>query len=290
MPMTRIRDTSLYVDRVGDGYPLVLMHGGPGLDHWSLEPLRRLADRRTLVFYDHRCNGRSLDAPVETMTWDNLTADADALRRHFGFEKWAVLGHSFGGNVALEYVLRYPEHVSHLVLLDTGGAGRWPQSNAAVEVAQRGFDADKVELVRRWFNGEFEPDEWFSIFSRIAGAYFYEPIDVARMMLEMPAGEGPTFRPEPLIFASRHLLKRWSVLDRLGEIAVPTLVMAGRQDFVYPPEAQRELAEGIPGATMRLIDHAGHNPHSEQPDEVIAALSAFIPAGGATRESVLSAR
>ena len=61
------------------------------------------------------------------MTWENLTADADALRATLGFERWAVVGHSFGGNVALEYTLRYPNSVSRLVLLDTGGDSRWPQ-------------------------------------------------------------------------------------------------------------------------------------------------------------------
>ena len=88
------------------------------------------SDQFTLVFYDHRCNGRSEGAELSTLTWDNLTADADALREKLGFEKWAVLGHSFGGNVALEYALRYPDRLSHLVLVDTGGDSRWAQENA----------------------------------------------------------------------------------------------------------------------------------------------------------------
>ena len=54
-----VRDTRLFVEVVGDGYPLLLMHGGPGADHWSMLPFRRCADQFTLVFYDHRCNGRS---------------------------------------------------------------------------------------------------------------------------------------------------------------------------------------------------------------------------------------
>jgi proline iminopeptidase len=278
MPKISVRDTSLYVEVVGEGDPLVLMHGGPGLDHWTLEPFRRCSDRYTLILYDHRCNGASLDAPVATMTWDNLTADADALREHLGFDKWSVLGHSFGGNVALEYTLRYPERVSKLVLLDSGSDGRWPQVNAAAVAETRGFSPQKADLVRRWFNGEFEPDEWFSIFSEVGPAYYYEPLDIARMAREMPAMEGPTFRPEPLIFAGQHLLRNWSVTDRLHDIDVPTLVMAGKQDFVYPPEAQHELADGIPGARLKLIDRAGHNPQSERPDETIAALVEFMPA------------
>jgi proline iminopeptidase len=129
-----IRDVSLFVEVVGRGYPLLLMHGGPGADHWSMLPFRRCADRLTLIFYDHRCNGRSEGAPVSSMTWENLTADADALRQHLGFEKWAVLGHSFGGHVALEYALRYPASLSHLVLstreATVAGRGRTPLTSS----------------------------------------------------------------------------------------------------------------------------------------------------------------
>src|SRR5512146_98121 len=101
MTKMHIRDVDLFVEVVGDGPPLLLMHGGPGLDHVSLSPFRKLADQFTVVSYDHRCNGRSVGPAVTSMTWDNLTGDADALRERLGFDRWAVLGHSFGGHVAL---------------------------------------------------------------------------------------------------------------------------------------------------------------------------------------------
>jgi proline iminopeptidase len=265
---------SLYVDVVGHGYPLVLMHGGPSADLWTLGAFRRCADQFTLVFYDHRCNGRSDGAPVSSMTWENLTADADALRAKLGYERWAVLGHSFGGHVALEYALRYPDRTSHLVLLDTGGDSRWAQ-NAADLLAKRGHRPKKVALVRRWFNGEFAPKEYLPIFMRIGGAYSYHPLlGTARTL--MHGAWHSKMRPETLIFAGRHLVKGWTVMDRLGEITAPTLVMAGRDDFVFPPECQRELAAGIPNARLLLIDRAGHNPHDEQTAKVMQALREFI--------------
>jgi proline iminopeptidase len=273
-----IRDVSLFVEVVGQGYPLLLMHGGPGADHWTMLPFRRCADQFTLVFYDHRCNGRSQGAPVSSMTFENLTADADALRQKLGFKRWAVLGHSFGGQVALEYALRYPGSLSHLLLLDTGGDSRWSQQNAADLLAKRGYSPKKVELVRRWFNGQFAPREMLPILMRIGSAYSYHPSlwltarDLAR------GGWHSKMRPEALIFAGRYLLKGWTVMDRLGEITVPTLVMAGRGDFVFPPEHQLELATAIPHARLQIIERAGHNPHSEQPAEVMAAIRGFIPA------------
>ena len=87
------------------------------------------------------------------MTWENLTADADALRQTLGFDQWAVLGHSFGGNVALEYALRYPQNLSHLVLMDTGGDQWWVNHNAPELLAKRGYSDGAVQAARRFYNG-----------------------------------------------------------------------------------------------------------------------------------------
>lgn len=278
MTMIPIRDVSLFVDVVGRGYPLLLIHGGPGLDHWSLAPLRGSSDRCTLVFYDQRCNGRSVGPPVTTMTWDNLTADAEVLREKLGFERWAVLGHSFGGHVALEYALRYPDRVSHLVLLDTGGDNHWSRENAPRILASRGYSPEKVELVRRFFTGEMEPREAITAVMKFGTAYYSKP-SLTRVASDMIRGEWHTrFRPEVLTYAGRYLLKGWSVIDRLGEIHAPTLVMAGRDDFLFPPECQHELVAGIANSRLRIIDHAGHNPQFERTAEVLEALAAFIPA------------
>jgi proline-specific peptidase len=275
--LLKIRDVSLFADVIGHGYPLLLMHGGPSLDHWSLLPFRQCADQFTVIFYDHRCNGRSTGAPV-SMTWENLTADAEALRERLGFERWAVLGHSFGGQVALEYALRYPGSLSRLVLLDTGGEARWAQQNAADLLARRGYSPKKVRLVRRWFNGEFAPYEYVPMAMRIGPAYYHRPSLWLTAREEFQGGWHTKYRPQALIFAGRHLVKGWTVLDRLGEITVPTLVMAGSDDFVFPPECQRELADGIPNARLQIIDRAGHLPHSEQTAEVMAAIRHFLSA------------
>ncbi len=276
MTTMRIRDVSLFVEVVGHGQPLLLMHGGPGGDHWTLLPFRRLADRFTLVFYDHRCNGRSTGAPVTSMTWENLTADADALREKLGFEKWAVLGHSFGGYVALEYALRYPDSLSHLVLLDTGGEGRWSLRNAPEVLAKWGFSPRTVRLARRWFNGQVPPRQFMLTLLRLGDAY--NPHTSLRQFARgMAAGEWRSkARPEALAFAAQYLFPGWSVMDRLGEITVPTLVMAGREDFIFPPECQAELAARIPDSRLRIIERAGHNPYSERTDEVMEAVAEFI--------------
>lgn len=277
MPTMPIRDATLFVEVVGSGPPLVLMHGGPGLDHVSLTPFRALGDRHTVVFYDHRGNGRSTGVPIESMTFDNLTADADALRAALGFDRWAVLGHSFGGHVALEYVLRYPDRVSRLILMDTAGDIRWSQERAAGILQRRGFDRKTVAVARRFYNGRIAARDFVRASMRLLPAYDhrFSLLRLAREMVE--GGWRAEMRPEALIHGGR-MMRGWTVMDRLAEIRVPTLVLAGRSDFLFPPESQALLAAGIPNARLHIVERAGHNPQTERPAETLAAVIGFLAA------------
>jgi pimeloyl-ACP methyl ester carboxylesterase len=275
VPNLPIREVSLFVEVIGDGYPLALMHGGPGSDHSTMSPFRPCADQFTLVFYDHRCNGRSEGADVSSMTWQNLTADAEALRQELGFDKWAVLGHSFGGMVALEYALRYPQSLSHLLLLDTCGDTWWVQVNAPKILAKRGYSMSAVETARRFFNGELTPKEIGPAVRKLGRAYYHH-LGPRLLAHDVLLGLRVKTRPEALIFGYGQLLKGWTVMDRLSEIKVPTMVMAGRDDFQFPPEHQAALAAGMPNARLEIIERAGHNASTERSGEVIQAVRDFL--------------
>lgn len=285
MTIMLIRDVSLFVQVMGQGYPLVLMHGGPGQDYTTLLSFKVLADQLTLVFYDQRCNGRSEGTDISSMTWENLTADADALRQALGFEKWAVLGHSFGGNVALEYALRYPTSLSHLILMNTGGDQWWVNQNAPELIGRRGYSASAVQAARRFYNGTWAPGEFLSLFMKFMSAYFYR-FDLLGIAREMITGPHMKYRPEVTIFGYSQLLNGWTVMDRLSEIQVPTLVIAGRYDFLFPPEHQAILADRIPNAKLVLIECAGHNPHMERPDETIRTVRDFMATANVAENSI----
>ncbi len=286
MPTMTIRDVSLYVKTTGHGYPLLLMHGGPSLDHTSLLPLEPLADQFTLIFYDHRCNGRSEGAEVSSMTWENLTADADALRQALGFDEWAVLGHSFGGNVALEYALRYGQNLSRLILMNTGGDQWWVRENAPELLAKRGFSASAVEAARRFYRGQITPENYQRTVIKFGTGYFYR-MNPVTTVLDMLKGPHTVYRPEALIQGYGQLLDGWTVMDRLREIHTPTLVLAGRYDFLFPPEHQAILADRLPHAKLELIERAGHNPQMERPAETMRAIREFL-AGAAPGIEVMS--
>jgi proline iminopeptidase len=202
-----------------------------------LSTFRRCRDRFTLVFYDHRCNGRSIGPPVSSMTWENLTADADA-----------------------------------------GGSGWWARQNAPRILAERGFAPRTVRLVQRFFNGWIAPQEMLPAMMRFGRAYYHRHSNLHLVRSMLGGGWRAKMRPEAFIQAGRELLDGWTVMDRLGEIEVPTLVIAGRDYFVFPPEHQVELAAGLPHGQLRIIERAGHNAHEERPDQVMTAVRDFIGA------------
>jgi proline iminopeptidase len=144
------------------------------------------------------------------------------------FERSAVLGHSFGGHVAIEYALRYPERLPHLVLLDTAGDSHWSQQNAAEVAAKARLQAREGRagppLVQRRIHATGVSPDLHADSGRVL---LRQQLAVARSRLD-PRGMVRS-RGRSGDYAGRHLLKGWTVMDRLSEIAVPTLVMAGRQ-------------------------------------------------------------
>lgn len=115
-----VNNTQIWYETLGSGPPLVLLHGGPGLDHTEFRPwLDPLATHFTLVFVDERGTGRSARVDPSTATTENMVADIEALRQHLGYEQIALLGFSFGGFLALAYAAQYQQHLSHLLLVST---------------------------------------------------------------------------------------------------------------------------------------------------------------------------
>ena len=113
---------------------------------------------------------------------------------------------------------------------------------------------------------------------KLGPAYFYHVSPWQLVHMAMSQLMRTKVQPDATIFWFGEYLRGWTIMDRLSQICVPTLVLAGSYDFIYPPECQEALAAGIPGARLVLIDHAGHNPMDEKPAETFRALRDFLTA------------
>ena len=119
-----VENARLYYREIGQGQPIILLHGGPDFDHTYLLPdMDRLSDSFRLIYYDQRGRGKSVaNVQPEDVSLESEMQDLESVRDYFRLESAVVLGHSFGGLLAMEYAIRHPDRVSHLILMNTAPA------------------------------------------------------------------------------------------------------------------------------------------------------------------------
>lgn len=272
--------------RAGDSgkrTPLLILHGGPGIPHDYLEPLAQLAhDGRDVVFYDQVGCGRSTH-PHDPSLWsvDLFVDELQNVRRGLGLERVHILGQSWGGMLALDYVVRQPQGVAGLILADTAPSmEQWVAEAAHLRSELPGDVREALE--RHEAAGTTESPEY-----RAAMMAFYarhvcrldpwpEYVERAFAALEEdPEVYATMWGPNEFTCTGR--LKTWDVRDKLAEIHVPTLVVCGRHDEATPAIAQ-SLVDGIPGAKLHIFESSSHLPHAEEPQAFREVVETFLTA------------
>jgi len=272
MPNAHLNKTELFYVSVGKGIPCLVMHGGLGLDHSYLHPwLDPLGDLLELVYYDHRGHGRSGRPPIETLTHEQFCEDADALRHHLGFNRMAVIGHSYGGFIALEYAVRHPERVSRLILIDTA-----PAYNYGAEIREnlkRRHPTDEMPAALRR-PAPSSDSELERLFSKILPLYFHNyNAELAHRLFEQ------TIWSASAAACNERLLRGYDVRSQLSKITARTLIMVGKHDFICPLSQARLLHEGIPNSELIVFQESAHFPYVEEPDAFFAGVRNWLSLG-----------
>lgn len=276
-----VEDAELAYTVIGEGPPLVILHGGPGLGHdylrIALAPL--LSDSYQLIFYDQRGSGHSTGVEDTTrLTMATFVEDLESIRRKAGLERMNLLGHSFGGLLAMHYGITYPERVASLILADSDPAS-WEMWIWYVRVIdERRTVEDEHELAEiqafeGWASNPKAMEEYFRIALR---PYFADRwrADDLRLGLDeqVLANYGPTNR------RVREDLGQYDIHDELERITSPALIVYGDQS-IFPLEAGEALNERIPNSEFVVVEGAGHFPFIEAPEEFASAIKAFVPTG-----------
>jgi proline iminopeptidase len=245
--------------------PVVLLHGGPGL--WDyLEPVARLLEPLTVVHrFDQRGCGGSDPSADHTMA--RYVADIEALRRHWGHEDWAVVGHSFGATLAYAYALAEPERTRALGYLGGTGLGDW-RGPARAEAARRMTPDQRQRLTELQERPDRTLDEEVE-FRALCWFTDHADRDRAWEWARQDARAG-----HPINWAANRALMAPGGVD-LRPPEVPCWFIHGDGD-PRPVHTVAALAATVPGAELHLIAGAGHHPWRERPAELAAVLGALI--------------
>lgn len=260
--------------------PLVCVNGGLVFDHKLLWPaLAPLAASRQLIFYDQRGRGQSGVPPgarASRVEFD--AADLAELPRAIGLSRYHLLGHSWGGGIAMLSTHFNSTDVASLALINPVGlTGDWlPTLTPAAAQRLSGFDLDRLFAADRAIQpGQptaADPDAISEYAAAIYPAWFHEP-DLARLL------SPPRSASVAGAAASARLRREgydWRTL--VGPIAVPTLLIHGTSDLLPLSLATATAATLGPRATLLPVPNAGHNPFWEQPLIVFPAIDSFLAA------------
>jgi proline iminopeptidase len=281
----RAMDAGLFTRELGERRPVVVLHGGPDFDHSYLLPeLDLLARSYRLVYYDQRGRGRSAgNVRPEDVTMRTELDDVEAVRRGTGAERVAVLGHSWGGLLALEYALRHPDRVSHLILLNTAPASHADFLRLRSELAARREPADAEAMAalaagEAFRAGDVEAD---AAYHRL---HFKPALHRPELVGEVVSRLRRHFTPETILLARaiEHRLQEqtwlredYDLLPRLRRLDVPALVLHGEQDFI-PVEVAANVAGAIPEARLRVLPRCGHFSYLEAPEAVGREIASLL--------------
>jgi proline-specific peptidase len=262
----------------GPGLPLLVIHGGPGLPHNYLASLERLAGEREVIFWDQLGCGNSKCPPNAALwTMERSVAEMDAVVKALGLNRFHVFGNSWGGMLAQQYALDVTSGAVSMTI--SNSIASIPQFSKMVARLKSGLDPatqsaiDRHEAAGTTYSAEYQAAirTWNETYLCRVRPWPTELEDAFRNM-------GTEIFETMFGSSDFHIvgtIRSWDVFDRLAEIALPTLVVAGRFDECVP-EHMREMHERISGSRFELFESSAHMPFIEEPARFDQVMRDFL--------------
>lgn len=275
----KANDAQIFCRVFGKGDPIIVIHGGPGLSQDYLLPqMAKLAQTNLVIFYDQRGCGLSTGAINEdSIQIKTFVDDLEAIRKSFGYKKVTILGHSWGGFLAMQYALVHPESIHKLILLNTMPPSSEEFSLFVQEWIKRMAPYhDELKAIKD--TPEFtkgNPSTIEKYYRIIFGRYCYNPEKADLLNLYMSPKASIDGAQVYEIFRQNLFTKPFNFHDQLKQLKIPTLIVHGDFDPI-PPSTAEKLHESLDGSKYILIKNCGHFPYIETPEELFKQLNIFL--------------
>ncbi len=270
-------DVIIHYQVFGEGFPIALLSGGPGASSNALLPIaRRLENEYRVVLIEQRGTGRSRLTVLDstTITLANYVEDVDAVRRDLGIDQWVLLGHSWGGGLAMAVTATHPHHSARMVLIGSIGLDLefrdYAFDNLRYSAAERAALEFWNDPERRAANPERAAYEYYRA---LLPARLYRASDLFLILEDLVVE--PNFQTIADLMNEDLVRIEYDLAPRLAFYEGPVLVLQGRQGFLGGRTTQK-IVETIPNAEIDYIEESGHFPFVEQPEAFFSSLTSFL--------------
>ncbi|MEV8377008.1 alpha/beta hydrolase [Kribbella sp. NPDC056861] len=285
--LMEIRGTRLYVDQRGPAAapPLLFLHGGPGSGTYDFLSFQgdALAQELRLIAVDQRGVQHS-DPLVRPVTEHDVIADFEAVREALGIERWSILGHSYGGRLALRYAVAHPATVERVIFenppWDMELVTRNLVESGLPLLRELGVDQGVDELLAD--HGPATTQMWTErtgVLHRLGDRRMDVYLGPASRGLKLPADELPEIQSRAGRFAETIIQTPGfveSLLPLLGQLTQPALLIKGGHDPVTSPEEIARFRSDVERGTYRYFEDAGHFVHAEAADAFTQLVTSFV--------------
>jgi proline iminopeptidase len=272
-----VNGLQLYYKIIGQGEPVVISHGGPGFDHNYILPMSGLADGYRVIFYDQRSTGNSTGTvDADSMTLDNFAQDLEGLRRKLNLGKVNLIGHSWGGGLAVYYAIKYPMNLRSLTVLGAGGpdAKYFEQYYQNIQKRTSPEDAVAMKEIKQSKAFKNRQVEAVEKYYRIATKpFFYDPSLAGR--LDFFANERTASNQSKAAAFIMKDISSFDVYDKLSAIKCPMLIMCGDAD-PGPRWGPYKLHKLVPQSKLVFLKNTGHFVFIESPEETLSVIRDFL--------------
>jgi len=283
----QIHSIELWYRVTGAGPVLIVQPPGWGIGAEVYEQtFKPLESACTIVYYDTRGSGKSqAPANADDMNVGVIVEDLEALRVHLGLDSFALIGHSHGGLIALNYALKYQQYLSHLLLLDAQLVGPLEYGHSSKKEEQRVFselvkDAVFAEALEFFQSAgsfgalfQMKSDAEFSAFLARIMPLYLKNSQYAPNLQEYVKNHK---LPLAALIATASSDERFPVTATLNTINVPTLVLNGMYDIFCSASRARAMHEHIKGSKLMVFENSGHFPWVEEPELFFATVTNFL--------------
>jgi len=273
-----VNGSDVYYKTMGQGDPLLVIHGGPVLDHsYFLPHLENLAKDYQLIFYDQRACGRSsIEIDSATMNMAGFVEDIEQIRQKLGIEKLNILGHSWGGLVAMEYAVAHNDKLDHLILANSmaPSSADWQKDN--LESAKKVDEKDQRRLDNIVSTGLLrspKPAPYIKEMMMLSfKSQMFDKANIEKLNIFIP----DNFQKRSGVFSLLGPdLATYNLYPDLKKITVPTLVMYGAYESAVNLHA-RKMVDALGNGELKVIPRSGHFPFIENPATFDRAVKSFL--------------
>ncbi len=272
-----VNGTRLYVKQMGEGEPLLVIHGGPGLSHdYFLPPIEALAKNFRLILFDQRASGRSdINLDAADISLNHFVQDIAGVLDVLKIERAHVLGHSFGGLLAMKFATEYPGRVQSLILCNSVAASKEFDELSRQKQQQVVTEYDNKLRAEIFASDDFKdgsPAAYDKLLKVNFKRAFYDTLLVDKLELRLNENFSKSSK---LLFGLSADLVSYDLHPALAGLSIPALIIHGAADLI-PVEVSQKLKNTLPNAKLVIMERSGHFPFIEEEKEFSSILTSFI--------------